>query len=254
MVTTNGVDPQLEIVDVSTEDATLTTEKQLEAEDLLKQLAERDAELAKLKNDLKSLKGRQRDGELVEAIEDLRAEVQGQRKLVRLYLDAAQSGETANLSVEAGKIETEAGRGQSQRQMDVRYDREVQRMFDAANDEDGHLLLNDAQASEITMAWKAALPVALRTGNFAALTEITLDASKLVARNARESIKTETKKVRDEAEARAKKQLEKAGVHDMDTGHSAGGAGGITTWAQAQKIKKISDISDSDYEKLRDGR
>lgn len=251
MVTQNTVDTELDLnaEEPTKEPETLTTEAVPDVAALQQQLSESQAKIAKLENDLKSRDGQRRkqsetDGILLE----LQAEVRAQRKVLSLYLDSVQSGDTDGLAEKRAGVDRESEQERARRRFQTRYDATSDKLLDVVqplgpDGKRGELLLTEAQANEIQEAWKKAGAEAYQTGDFGSLTEVIVDAVKMVGVN-------HARRIQQEEKTKTKQRLAKAGVIDLDTGPSAGGSGVGMSWAQAQKIKKASELSDAAYEKL----
>ena len=229
-----------------------STKEALELATIQARVAELESLNLKLQNDLKSRDGqRRKQAEDQNLLLDMQDEIKGQRKLVALYLDSLQTGDTDGLAEKRVAMEQESSAGQVSRRFQARYETATQKLLSAVNDDDGNLSLTEEQSVAVQASWKAAGEEAFRTGDFSGLNDVIVDAAKTVTRNVREAKAQEENRIKEEAKATTKKRLEKAGVNDLDTGPSAGG-GGVMSWAQAQKIKRVSDLSDAAYEKLRD--
>lgn len=253
MTTQETVDTELDIkAEESTKESeTLKTEEVLDLATLQAQLSDRDAQIAKLENDLKSRDGQRRKASETDAILiDLQAEAKAQRKVLSLYLDTLQSGDTEGLAEKRAGVDRESAQERATRQFQTRYDLASEKLMGVVNDDTGQLLLTDEQAAGVQEAWKKAGAEASRSGDFSLLNDVILDAAKMVTKTMLSKEKAETQRIREEEKAKTKQRLERAGVIDLDTGPSAGASGIGMSWAQAQKIKKVSDLSDKDYEKL----
>lgn len=248
-MTTNNTQPKEE-TQPKTEES--TEEKvELDAASLLKERDELKSQIDKLQNDLRSREGqRRKQSDIDSQLAGIQDELSALRRVNTAYIQALQKGETDGLDSKIAEIDRDTGQSRNTRVRQNRYDQAVSHLFDVVNDSDGTLLLSEEQAKEIQTSWAKAGKEAMDSGDFSSLHDLTIEAGKLVLKNQRESSKKEADRIRKDAKEQTKKQLEDAGIHDLDTGASAGGGSGVTTWAQAQKIKKLSDLSDKDYEKL----
>ena len=247
MTTQQDVEPQSDQADGSTEETeTLTTEAPTLAS-LQATLAEKEALIAKLGNDLKARDGqRRKQSEMDNWMQDLAEGQKAQSKLFGAYLDALQKGDTDALPAQIAKIEQESGISRGQRQRQARYEDSTAKLREVITGEADAMLLTEAQGVEIQQSWLEAGKQAFASGDFTGLHDVIIEASKMVTRNEREARAKDQK----EAKESTKKALEKAGAFDLSIGGSASGGGRITSWAAAQKIKKVGDLSTSDYEKL----
>ena len=246
MTTQADVEPQPETVDGSSEE-TLTTEAPT-LESLQAALAEKETQIAKLQNDLKAWDEQRRKQSGLDAkLAEISDEQKAQRRVFNAYAKAVTGGETDTLQTDLSVIERESSQARGSRQFQARYDNTVAKLSEVITGENQELLLTEAQASTMQTDWAKAGKEASTTGDFSGLHDLLADAAKMVVQNQR----TAVEKARKDAEASAKKKMEKAGVHDLSTGGGSGTGGGrITSWSAAQKIKRVSDFSDTDYEKL----
>lgn len=244
MATDNEVDTN-EVETQSNEEST-----NQDAASLLKERDDLKSQLAKLQNDLRSREGqRRKQVDTDNQLAGIHDELSALRRVNQVYIQALQKGETDGLDTKIAEIDRDTGQSRASRVRQERYDRSVNHLLELVNDSDGSLLLTEEQSKELQTSWAKAGKEAMDSGDFSSLHDLTVEAGKTVLRNQRESSKKETDRIRKEAKEQSKKQLEAAGVHDMGTGPSATG-GGITTWQQAQKIKRVEDLSDKEYEKL----
>mgnify|MGYP001589929596 CR=1 FL=1 len=207
-------------------DAILTTETPTR-EGLLAQLKERDDRLVKLENDLRSRDGqRRKQGETDAILEDIRLEQRAQRKVTSALMDAIAKGETDGLTPKLTAIEQEVDQSRQNQQRKARYDALVSQLSAVITGDDDSLLLSENQATELQKAWTEAGKKGMNTGDFSELHDLVIEASKMTLKNEREKAKKETSRIKDDAKAETKKRLEKAGIHDLDTGASAGAGGG----------------------------
>lgn len=226
MTTPNATDLE---ADTQQEESTEGAEKQ-EPPDVATLLKERDelrATLAKVQNDLRSREGqRRKQSEVDSQLADIQDEVKAMRRVTTaVFREMSQRGETDDLSGKVAEIERDASQSRASRLNQNRYDQAVARLMGVVNDKDGNLLLTEAQSKEIQGSWTKSGKEAIETGDFSGLYDITVEASKLVMQNEREASKKEADRLKKETKEQVKKQLEAAGVHDMDTGPSSGGGG-----------------------------
>jgi hypothetical protein len=229
--------------------------KELASEDWKAKYEATEAARGKLDNDLKALRGQrmteaQRE-ERMAAISDDVAEI---KQTNAALMKALGSNTTEELPAEVAKIQGQNAQTQAQRRFESQCFALLEDYKAAALDADGNPVLDIATAPELDEARKT-LRVAWESGQMNPLERLALlaKATSQVTRATKAAMRTrgavEAKKVKDEAQAAAKKRMDDAGVLDLDTGREAGG-GGVKTKAALLNLKKVTDMSDDDYFKI----
>jgi hypothetical protein len=195
----------------------------------------------KLANDLKAqqtARGKQaeRDGLLQSMSDSLEASVASNQAIIKAFT----TGDTEDLPEELNRIQEKPKQDQAQRESDKistsLFESFKEAAFGADGTPVGDVLKDPEYAEARTIFTKA-----LEAGDVA-------ESQRGIA--AVGVIRRQVERERTQkAAAETKKKLELAGVNDLDIGAGAGG-GASKSWAEAQKIKNVKDISDAEYEKL----
>lgn len=223
-----------------------------------------EAARTKVENDLKALRGlrmteAQREERMTAILEEIRRNADDTAEIKQTnaaLIKALGNNTTEELPAEIEKLQGQSAQTRAARNFDLQYRSLWEDFQGAIQDTEGNPILDLEKAPELEEARKTWTAAYNGTG-MSAEERLVMFAKGIAQANraTKTALRTrsaaESKKVKDDAQAATKKRLDDAGVLDLDTGPEAGGGGGrVKSWAQAQKIKKMSDLSDADYEKL----
>lgn len=201
-----------------------------------------EAEAGRLKteNALKSERGRLAQAQ---SMMDLKEDVGGIRARLDAFAKRTATGETESLPGDFSVLDHKeaAERAASKASADWlsgAAEAEIS-LAEALLDEDNNLLVSEEVKVSLAAAWQEALQ-----------RQDVHELYKVVGRANKEARSAERAKVETEAAAAKKVSDTKHGVHDLSLPTPAGTGGGGKSWASAQKITSVDDISDADYEKL----
>ena len=193
------------------------------------ELTTAQAEIAKLRNDLKALRGlRGKESDRDSLMQDIREEIAEVKRTNAALVKALGSGNTDSLAADVSRIEGETYQQRAARNFQSQYATLWTELQAALTDEDGKAILNLQDSPELEAVrsqWLSfynaeKMGVPERLAGFATAVA---QAHTAVRRFERAAAREDAKKVRTTAAQRTKKALEEAGVHDLDTG--AGTAG-----------------------------
>lgn len=212
---------------------------------------------AKVENDLKALRGlRTTEAQREERMDAILDRVDAIDKQQSALIKALGNNTTEELPAEVARLQATSQQGQAARRFAGQYKSLYDDFIVVGQDDEGNVVLDVEKAPELEEARRTFAAGYNRTdidnADRLVMFAKAISQGQLATKKAlRARGVVEAKKVKDEAQASVKKRLDDAGVLDLDTGREAGGGGaGAKTWAAAQKIKKMSDLSDADYEKL----
>ena len=186
-------------------------------------VAELEAQVAKLQNDLRSKDGqRRKESDRDAELTGFKDELSAMRKVLAVTMESIQRGDTEGFQEQISRINQEAAEGQATRDWNSRYDKEQARLISTVQDEDGNLLISEDDAQTIQAKWNAAWQKA-QQGNYDDVYDTQIEAQRMVNQEERRRAEAEKKALRDEAKTAGKKALEKAGIADLDTGAAIAG-------------------------------
>ena len=234
MVTKSDTPLQTEAPEVKTADPGALPDQKTDTPepDWKVEAASARAQVAKLENDLKALKGLQgknsnRDA-LMQEIKDDIAEVRASNKAL---FKAMAEGNTENLPQEAARIANEGAQSRANRSFQAQHASLLEQLQEAVQDDDGKPVIDVFTAPELEDDRQSLAQLrrdieagkASQSEYLGELAGIIARAGKIANRKiTADRVKAETRKVEDRAN---KKITEKGGVLDLDTGPGAGAAG-----------------------------
>ena len=181
------------------------------------QLQERDAEIAKLRNDLKASSGRRgRQNQVEQLILGQGNDIRNINNRLDALLKAMSSGETDNLPAELSAIQEQSARTQASLDYEAEWNELSQELVDSVVDDSGVQVLdlhNGPELAAVREIWTQAHERRDVKGLHRAIAE-----AQKVARAAERS-------VRKAAPAASVSDPEETSEFDLSTGPSAGGAG-----------------------------
>jgi|10_taG_2_1085330.scaffolds.fasta_scaffold03190_2 hypothetical protein len=182
------------------------------------QLAERDAEIAKLKNDLKASSGRRgRQNQTEQLLLGQGNDIRSINNRLDVLMKAMSSGETDNLPAELSAIQEQAAQTQATINYETQWTDLSQELVDSVVDEDGNAMLDIHNAPELERVremWTQAHNRKDVAGLHKAIAE-----SQKVARSM-ERLQRRSPRIVDATDTE-----EETTEFDLSTGPSAGGAG-----------------------------
>jgi len=219
---TPDVPSQSETQPEATPEAGETTEPEVDWQTKATEAEER-AERAE--NNLRAERGRatkqvERDNSLFELADRMGAMEQSNMALVR----ALSSGETEQLPDQLAQIQNASTGRSAARSYEGRYTTLADELQSIVHDDDGNeivSLFESPELEQVRQLWLASHNKQDIAGLYDALNQ----AQRVVRRIERTRSQDEVSAIRDQERAAAKRQLEEAGVYDMDTGAAASGAG-----------------------------
>lgn len=192
------------------------------------QLAEAQTATTKAEGDKRAAEGRLRkDQDVVSQITDLKAEMSDQARATAATLKALVAEDTASLPAQLQTIEAESAQGKAIRRFDAGWLSLLDDMDAIVADEDGGKLLDLDTAPELT-SWRAKVTEAHKRGDLSSIASTLGELSRLTHKARSATFDKQLADARKEEQEAAKAKMEKAGVHDLDAGAGAGGAGGDT--------------------------
>jgi len=223
MTTQNEEDVQ----NAEASEETLTTEEseaESEETDWSVKGPELEAQVAKLTNDLKSSDGQRRkqvDSE--RRLDEFQDELTALRKTSVALMDHLASGDMDGLAAKATEIQQEADSHNSNRGLATWVEEAQAQLLETIKDADGNLLIGKEDLDKLGASWNAAKADAEATGNRVSLRDVQIEAQKMALRQERQNAKAEQDRIRTEEKELAKREKEKSGIHNQDTGRPAGG-------------------------------
>jgi hypothetical protein len=225
-IPTEPEETQLDLTPETEETGTTEADEAEESDENVdyKAVAKRlEAQVGKLENDLRSKDGqRRRDTERDADISGFRDELGAIRKVLSLYMEGMNRGDTEEVQSQISQVNQELAQGQARRVYDSRYEKEQSRLLSTVQDEGGNLLINEDDATRLQTEWQNAWQKAA-TGDFEDVYNIQIEAHRMVSQEERRRVDTQQKQLREEAKNAGKKALEKAGIADLDTGAAIAG-------------------------------
>ena len=224
-------------------------------DDLTPHLEALAAENRKLTNDLKSLRGlRMTESQREDRQAKIEENLDTLGRQMSVLVKALGENTTEELPAEVAKIEWDAQQRGASRSFEAQCQALALDLQEAVQDSEGNAVLDMKTSPELAEAretWTKAYRDA-DAGRITHLEYLALFAK--VVSQANKAAKAELRK-RDRAEVeKTKKAPRKPDDEDqdldLDAGPAASGGAGTMSWAQAQKIKKLSDLSDAAFEKL----
>ena len=195
-----------------------------------------EANTQKLENDLRSERGRRtRDQAFVELADD----VGGMKAQLAAIAKRTASGEIESLPEDFAKIDQASAVKGATRHWESNYAEAEQSLAEALMDDDNNVIVSKEVVASIRELWQDA------RGR-----QDLHSLYKVVNQANREARLAEKTKVETEAATAKKVSDSKHGIHDLSLPNPAGAGGGGKSWAAAQKITSLDDLSDADYEKL----
>ena len=139
-------------------------------------------------------------------------------------LIAHQAKDNPELEADLVKVRNESSRESATRNFESRHGQIADEVLTLVQGEgDGSLRISSEDATSIQGLWSKATEEAQKTGDVSLLYEVKLKAQEMVATADRKQHEVDLEKEREESETKVKRALEKAGVHDLDTGAITGG-------------------------------
>ncbi len=182
------------------------------------QLDERDAEIAKLKNDLKANNGRRgRQNQMEQLLLGQGNDIRTINNRLDALMKAMSSGETDSLPAELSAIQEQAAQTQATLNYESAWNELSQELVDSVVDDTGATVLDLHESPELA-AVRDMWTQAHNRRDVAGLHRAIAEAQK-VARSVERSQRRVT------APAPPPEELEETGEFDLSTGPSAGGAG-----------------------------
>ena len=182
------------------------------------QLDERDAEVAKLKNDLKANNGRRgRQNQMEQLLLGQGNDIRTINNRLDALMKAMSSGETYSLPAELSAIQEQAAQTQATLNYESAWNELSQELVDSVVDDTGATVLDLHESPELA-AVRDMWTQAHNRRDVAGLHRAIAEAQK-VARSVERSQRRVT------APAPPPEELEETGEFDLSTGPSAGGAG-----------------------------
>jgi hypothetical protein len=179
------------------------------------------AEKAALEHRLSSSDGqRRRTQDRDEQLNQIGDQVTGLTREMARYF-SHMSKDDPELADQIAEARAEGTKDQAERTFSTRYDRVLGDLMGIIRSPDGdgeELLVNEADGARIQTLWSAAGKESQRTGDMSVLYEVNIEAQRMVATEARKKHDAVLRKTREEANARVKREREKAGIYDQDTG------------------------------------
>ena len=199
-----------------------TTEPEIDWQTKAQEL---EKQVERAENNLRAERGRatkqtERDNSLFDLSDRLGAMEQSNMALIR----ALNSGDTDELPNQLTQIQNASTGRSAARSYEGRYNALAEELQGIVHDDDGNDIVSLFEAPELEQVrqlWLASHNKQDIAGLYDALNQ----AQRVVRRIERTRTQDELSAIRDQERAAAKRQLDEAGVYDMDTGVAASGAG-----------------------------
>ena len=237
---TQGITTGTETSEANTDGESTEGTESAEVTALKVQLAEAQTATTKAEGDKRAAEGRLRkDQDVVSQIADLRAEQVDSNRATSATLKALAAGDTESLPAQLQTIEAESAQGRNIRRFDAAWNSLLDDMDAIVADEDGGKLLDLDTAPELT-SWRAKVTEAHRRGDINGISATLGELSRLTHKARSATIDKQIADARKEEQDKAKANLEKVGVHDLDAGAGAGGAGGDTSRIPISRTEQMA--------------
>jgi len=199
-----------------------TTEPEIDWQAKVQEL---EKQVERAENNLRAERGRatkqaERDNSLFDLADRMGAMEQSNMALIR----ALNSGDTEALPERLTEIQNASTGRSAARSYQGRYNALAEELTNIVHDDDGNEIVSLFEApelEEVRQLWLASH----NKQDIAGLYDAMNQAQRVVRRIERTRSQDEVSAIRDQERAAAKRQLEEAGVYDMDTGAAASGAG-----------------------------
>jgi len=231
MVTEHQVSPDLEVTETEViQDIPEVTEADTEQAkiDWQARYQEAEAEKVKLNNDLKALRGsRLQQQERDDILHSINDRMDAMERRDEALFKALGDNNPEVLPSEMDRINQERGQDRATQNFVAQYGSLWEDLQETLQDEDKTQILDFFTAPELAdihAEWKRyhSDPQMGQAEKIAGFARLVGQSSRVVRQVERARAKEETKKVKDEARANVKEQLNEAGVIDLDLGPGAG--------------------------------
>ena len=209
-------------------------------------VAELEAQVAKLENDLRSKDGqRRKESDRDAELSGLGDELGAVRKMLAELAAGMSSGNLEDVATKTLQMNQELDKAQASRSADTRYDRELNRLVQTVSykkvdeqtgEEEDMMLISQEDSKKLTEQWQKAWDKVDSGGSYDDVMNTHLEATAMALKEERRKSAEMEKTHREELKSAGKKALENAGIADLDTGAAiAGGNESLTGTALIER-------------------
>jgi len=213
-------EPEESVVEAQTESVESTTEVDWKA-----RAEQAEVQLQKAQHDLQSQQGRDRTrNEWQRQLTDIGDRIGAMEAANQAVIRAFSTGDTETLPSELSTITAKQNQTAAARTYEDRYAALSEDLHEAVEDGNGNPVLDLFKAEEleeVRQEWVAAN----KAKDFAGLASAISKAHRITRQAERNGGSSAEQRIREEERAIARTRLEAAGIYDLDTGPTGGGAG-----------------------------
>lgn len=243
MTTNNQLAPPSEDSIETLEQPEEKSEDTQEVIDLKVRVETAESGLQKLENDLKAERGRRTRDQLMG---EMAADLGGVKAQLTAIAKRTASGETEALTEDFAKIDQASSARQTLRSWESNCQEAEQSLAEAVMDDEDNVLLDKETIARLNISWQEAQ----KNHDLHALYRVVSQAGKEARLAEKQKAHEDITKTEEDAKAAKKASDTKHGINDLSIPAPSGIGGSGKSWTQAQKITKLSELSDEDYAKL----
>lgn len=223
--------------DTNSESTEESTEETQDTTDWKAKYEEAESARVKAENDKKAIQGaRKKQSDVDSMLTDILSRQEASEKAQAALIKALAQGDTDTVADELNNIQSESNKTRAQARFQNAYNSLYETMQEAVLDEDGNEII-DLEKDERLADFRNEVITAHNNGDLAGISTAMNKLYRVVNKVERENSKAAVEKAREEAETKAKKKIQKAGLGDHDLGNAPAGGSNLEGLYGFDKIK-----------------